>query len=114
MTTPKLKEEKNPRKGEKKPGPLSFKSEPRKTEALRFEHEVFTPLNTNFTEVFMAIKRDLAFRWPRKMRSDPYKRDHSRFCEYHKEHGHSTEDCIVLRREIEAFVRNGKLVRFLA
>jgi hypothetical protein len=34
-TAPKLKEEKNPRKGERKPGPL-FKSEPRKTEPLRF------------------------------------------------------------------------------
>ena len=48
------------------------------------------------------------------MRSDPYKRDRSRYCEYHGEHGHSTKDFMVLRREIEAFVKNGKLVRFLA
>ena len=72
-TALKLKEKKNPRKGEKKPGPLSFKSEPRKTEAPRFQQEVFTPLNASFTEVFMAIKGDPAFRWPSKMRLDPYK-----------------------------------------
>ena len=113
-TAPKLKEEKNPRKGEKKLGLLSFKNEPRKMEAPRFQQEVFTPMNANFIEVFMAIKGDPAFRWPQKTRSDPYKRDRSRFCEYHREHGHSMKDCMVLRREIEAFVRNGKLVRCLA
>ena len=75
---------------------------------------MFTPLNANFTEVFMAIKGDLALRWPPKMRSDPYKRDRNRLCEYHGEHGHSTEYCMVLCREIENFVRNGKLVKFLA
>jgi hypothetical protein len=71
-------------------------------------------LNASYTEVFMAIKGDPTFRWPLKMRSDPYKRDHSRFCEYHGEHGHLTKDCMVLHREIENFVRNGKLIRFLA
>jgi hypothetical protein len=62
----------------------------------------------------MAIKGDPAFRWPPKMRSDPYKQDRNKFCEYHGDHGHSTEDCMVLYREIENFVQNGKLVRFLA
>ena len=107
-------EGKNPRRGEKKPDPFSLKSEPRKTEPLRFQPEVFTPLNASFTKVFMVIKGDSAFRWPPKMRTDPFKRDHSRFCEYHGDHGHSTEDCMVLRREIEVFVRNRKLLRFLA
>jgi hypothetical protein len=110
---PKPKEEKNPRNGEKKSGPL-FKSEPQKTELPWFQQEVFTSLNASFIEVFMAIKEDLAFRWPPKMRSDPYKRDWNKFCEYHGDHGHSTKDCMVLHREIENFVWNGKLVRFLA
>jgi hypothetical protein len=110
---PKPKEEKNPRKGEKKSGPL-FKSESRKTELPRFQQEVFIPLNANFIEVFMAIKGDLAFKWPPKMRSNPYKRDRNKFCEYHGDHGHSMKECMVLRREIENFVKNGKLVRFLA
>ena len=75
---------------------------------------MFTLLNTSFTEVFMAIKGDPAFRWPLRMKTDPFKRDRSKFCEYHGDHGLSTEDCMVLRREIEVFVRNGKLLRFLA
>jgi hypothetical protein len=73
-------------------------------ELSRFQQEVFTPLNTSFIEVFMTIKGDSAFRWPLKMRSDPYKRDQNKFCEYHGDHGHSMKDCMVLRREIENFV----------
>jgi hypothetical protein len=97
LTALKPKEEKCPQKGEKKSGTLFIKSEPRKTEVPRFQQKVFTPLNASFTEVLMAIKGDPTFRWPPKMRSDPYKRDQNKFCEYHGDHGHSTEDCMVLR-----------------
>jgi hypothetical protein len=62
----------------------------------------------------MAIRGGSAFRWPPPMRSVPFKRDQSKLCEYHGDHGHSTEDCTVLHREIKVFVRNGKLLRFLA
>jgi hypothetical protein len=48
------------------------------------------------------------------MKADPFKRDRSKFCEYHSDHGHLTEDCVSLRREIEVFIQNEKLVRFLA
>jgi hypothetical protein len=112
-SAPRSKEEKNPQRGEKKPGP-SFKSEPRKTEPSRFPKEVFTPLNASLTEVFLAIKGDPAFRWPQKMKTDPFKRDRSKFCQDHADHGHLTEDCISLHREIEVFIQNGRLVRFLA
>jgi hypothetical protein len=61
-----------------------------------------------------VIKGDPAFRWPQKMKTDPFKRDRSKFYEYHADHKHLTEDCISLRREIEIFIQNGRLVRFLA
>jgi hypothetical protein len=70
-------------------------------------------LNISLTEVFSAIKGDPAFRWPPKMKTDPFRRDRSKFCEYHADHGHSTEDCMSLHREIETFIQNGKLVKFL-
>jgi hypothetical protein len=70
-------------------------------------------LNASLTEVFSVIKGDPAFRWPQKMKTAPFKRDRSKFCEYHADHGHLTEDCISLRREIEVFIQNGRLVRFL-
>ncbi|XP_059434509.1 uncharacterized protein LOC132167523 [Corylus avellana] len=85
-----------------------------KIKPLRHEDQRFTPLNPGVNEVFMEIRRDLAFRWPNKLWGDPRKRDRTKFCEYHNDHGHLTEDCVTLRQEIETFIRNGRLVRFLA
>ena len=48
------------------------------------------------------------------MRSDPTKRDNMRYCEFHRDHGHRTNDCIQLRKEIEYLIRRGYLQRFVA
>ena len=48
------------------------------------------------------------------MRSDPTKRDNTRYCEFHRDHGHRTDDCIHLRKEIEYLIRRGYLRRFVA
>jgi hypothetical protein len=44
----------------------------------------------------------------------PQKRDIQKYCEYHNDHGHWTEDCTTVRKEIEIFIQNGKLIKFLA
>jgi hypothetical protein len=78
------------------------------------QNQKWTPLNTTLSNVLMEIKRDPAFRWPPRMRTPPEKRNNKKFCEYHNDHGHQTEDCMVLRKEIELLIQNGKLVKFVA
>ena len=48
------------------------------------------------------------------MRSDPAKRDNTKYCEFHKDYGHRTDDCIQLGKEIEYLIRRGYLRRFIA
>ena len=48
------------------------------------------------------------------MRSDPAKRDNTIYCEFHRDYGHRTDDCIKLRKEIEYLIRRGYLRRFIA
>ena len=48
------------------------------------------------------------------MRSDPTKRDNTKYCEFHRDHGHWTDDYIQLRKEIEYLIRRGYLRRFVA
>ncbi|XP_059446340.1 uncharacterized protein LOC132177880 [Corylus avellana] len=74
----------------------------------------WTPLNTIVYKVFMEVRKDPSFRWPGKMKSLPQNRSTQKFCEYHNDNGHQTEDCISLRFEIEKFLGNGKLLNFLA
>ncbi|XP_059454999.1 uncharacterized protein LOC132185214 [Corylus avellana] len=74
----------------------------------------WTPLNTTVYKVFMEVKKDPSFRWPGRMKCPPQNRSTQKFCEYHNDHGHQIEDCISLRFDIENFLRNGKLLNFLA
>ena len=48
------------------------------------------------------------------MRTGPTKRDNTRYYEFHRDHGHQTNDCIQLRKEIEYLIRRGYLRRYIA
>ena len=48
------------------------------------------------------------------MKSDPATRDNSKYCEFHRDYGHRTDDCIQLKREIEYLIRRGYLRRFIS
>ena len=48
------------------------------------------------------------------MRSDPAKRDNTKYCEFHRDYGHRKDDCIQLRKEIEYLIRRGYLRCFIA
>ena len=48
------------------------------------------------------------------MKSDPTARDNTKYCEFHRDYGHRTDDCIQLKREIEYLIRRGYLRRFIS
>ena len=48
------------------------------------------------------------------MKSDPTTRDNTRYCEFHRDYGHRTDDCIQIKKEIEYLIRRGYLQRFMA
>jgi hypothetical protein len=74
----------------------------------------FTPMNASVVEVFMQIPHDRGLKRPEKMRAPPEKWNMNKYCDYHQDHGHETEDCVSLRIEIERMIKGGKLARFVA
>ncbi|XP_076890307.1 uncharacterized protein LOC143541352 [Bidens hawaiensis] len=48
-------------------------------------------------------------RWPRKNEKAPPPKDKSKWCSFHEDFGHMTEDCIALRREISYLLSKGYL-----
>ena len=48
------------------------------------------------------------------MKSDPSTRDNTKYCEFHRDYGHRTDNCIQLKREIEFLIRCGYLRRFIS
>ncbi|XP_010245597.1 PREDICTED: uncharacterized protein LOC104589103 [Nelumbo nucifera] len=57
----------------------------------------------------MAIKDFSFVKWPPRLRGDPATRNRNVYCHFHRDHGHSTENCRNLCDEIEELIRRGYL-----
>ncbi|GMH29941.1 hypothetical protein Nepgr_031784 [Nepenthes gracilis] len=55
----------------------------------------FTPLNDTRTNVLMQIRGKKFLKWP-KPPKNPEGGDQTKYCDYHRSGGHSTEDCWTL------------------
>ncbi|XP_021812974.1 uncharacterized protein LOC110755955 [Prunus avium] len=73
--------------------------------------EVFTLLNTSYEAVLMNENEIIpkpSFRKPNRQDG----RDTGKFCRYHQQNSHNTEDCISLRKIVERLIREGKFCRY--
>ncbi|KAL2532433.1 Retrotrans gag domain-containing protein [Abeliophyllum distichum] len=66
-------------------------------------------LNAPLSDILQEISTLKELQWPEKLRSDPSIRDRGRMCEFHKDHGHTTDQCRTLRSEVERLVSEGLL-----
>ncbi|GAV77323.1 LOW QUALITY PROTEIN: hypothetical protein CFOL_v3_20794, partial [Cephalotus follicularis] len=51
--------------------------------------------------------------WPEKLRSPAEKRDVEKYCRYHRDHGHDTEECRQLKNQIEDLIQWGHLRKYV-
>ena len=64
-------------------------------------------------QVLEKVKNEPFFKWPNKMMGNPKKRNRNLYCQYHRGHGHTTEDCRSLWDHLDQLVREGKLKQLL-
>ena len=74
----------------------------------------FTPLTASINQVLMQIKDKGALTFPGKLKEDPNKRSRDKYCRFYHDHGHDTVDYYDLKQQIKAFIRQGKLQRFVS
>ncbi|GKA48059.1 hypothetical protein Tco_0741017 [Tanacetum coccineum] len=72
-------------------------------------HKPFIALIKSPVEIFATAKGKFILRPSPKMFTPANKRDRTKYCDFYKDHGHDTNDCIDLRKEIETSVHNGRL-----
>ena len=99
----------------KRRGNLRDRLGPPQSQGLqRHSPQRFTPLTASVSQVLHEVRNEQFLRWPTQMKSDPATRDNTKYCEFHRDYGHRTDNCIQLRREIEYLIQRGYLRRFIS
>ena len=91
--------ERSPKKeGERSPKRLGslidHRGPPQPERRQHYSSRRFTPLTAAVSQVLREVEHEQFLRWPSQMRSDPTKRDNTRYYEFHRDYGHRTDDCI--------------------
>ncbi|XP_050259727.1 uncharacterized protein LOC126704759 [Quercus robur] len=64
-------------------------------------------------KILAHIKYEHYLKWLRPLHSSPNVRDKKKYCHFHKDYNHYTENCRDLKEQIEELIRKGKLQRFV-
>ena len=80
----------------------------------RYSPQRFTPLIASISQVLREVRNEQFLMWPTQMKSDPTTRNNTKYCEFHRDYGHRTDNCIQLKREIEYLIRREFLRRFIS
>ncbi|GJW18279.1 hypothetical protein Tco_0025715 [Tanacetum coccineum] len=79
--------------------------------AAASKKKVHTPWKPTPKEIFAAESEK--FKPPPPMVTPADKRSSNKFCEFHNDKGHSTDECMQLKKQIEELVKAGKLSHFI-
>ena len=72
-----------------------------------------TPLNAPISHILYEIEERHDFKWPPKMKPSNRPRDTMRYCRFHKEYGHNTDECRHLKHAIEELIQRGHLSEYI-
>ena len=58
----------------------------------------YTRLSAPLDQVLMQIKDDPSLKWLEKMKGDPNKHNKNKYCYFHRDHRHDTDECYDLNQ----------------
>ena len=73
----------------------------------------FTPLIMLVDNILMQIKDDPTLKWPKPLSSSSERRDPKKYCRFHNDHRHYTNECWDLKEQIEELIQWGRLQKFV-
>ncbi|KAL0394775.1 UNVERIFIED_CONTAM: hypothetical protein Slati_4443700 [Sesamum latifolium] len=73
----------------------------------------YTPLKAPRAEILVVTERQGIIQWPLQMRKNSKRMKSDRYCLFYKDRGHSTEECLHLKDEIEKLIQRGYLKEYV-
>ncbi|XP_020208719.1 uncharacterized protein LOC109793671 [Cajanus cajan] len=92
-----------------KPRPRDVIDQEKNARGPRYMH--YTPLNTSTTKVLEQALATKVLAVPRRAMTPPHA-DKTKACQFHRNRGHTTEECSALRDRIEDLIKAGHLQNF--
>lgn len=74
---------------------------------------VFTVFKDPLYKILPQIRDKPFFKWPPKLGGDPTARDQKRFCSYHREKAHRTDECRYLKNHLKNLAKVGNLDQYI-
>ena len=86
------------------------------TETPKYEPKFtnYTALKACRADEYLASYEDVPYRGPPPLKGEKGKDDINKYCRFHDDYGHETNECMHLKDEIEFLLRSGKLRKFKA
>ncbi|XP_043809016.1 uncharacterized protein LOC122722391 [Manihot esculenta] len=72
-----------------------------------------TPLNASRAKVLVAVQDKEFLQWPKPLKAEADQRNPDKYCQFHRTHGHDTNNCFQLIAEIERLIKRGHLKNFV-
>ena len=97
------------------PEPKGSKNQKRSRDQSERKREPphFTPLNISYDKLLPFIWDHPDFKWPTPIQYDPTQRNQSLRCDYHRDHGHETNQCRSLKFMVEKLIKIGHRRRYI-
>ena len=64
-------------------------------------------------QVLMQIRDDPSLQWPKPISTSLERRDKSKYCRFHQDHRHSTDEYRHLKDQVETLIQQGKLQKYI-
>ncbi|KAL5725266.1 hypothetical protein ACHQM5_008428 [Ranunculus cassubicifolius] len=80
----------------------------------RREPKEFTPLNVSYEDLIQRLQPRNLLKSPPKMNPDrAHQRDKSKYCKFHADFGHTTDECYNLKNQVEELVQKGSIPTYI-
>ena len=73
----------------------------------------FTPLIMPIKQVLMQIRDNPSLQWLKPISTLIERRDKNKYCRFHKDHGHRTDECRHLKDQVETLIQQWKLLKYV-